>query len=355
VALVNVAMTIWNHMRTLIELHQSSHTDEWESRHINGDVPDRRPYGLHKLALHGIEPVWPDRLHGWRASCGRVVAKLTGLRCVEAWQASVNGIGARLCWDERLGIPAALDLRTRSLPVVSGVIWATDRKGQGRTRTLLRSAFWSRQHTLFVLSRGQARKLQMLTKAIVEYVPFGVDADFWRPGETPDPDARLVASAGNDRHRDFGTLIRGVLADHRSRLTVATSAALPKAERLSAGPRSHGELRRLYQAANVVAVSTIYNDHCSGITTILEAMACGRPVVATSTPGADAYIEHGVTGFLVPPGDVHALTRATGLLLDDPERANAMGAAAAKLVCTQFTTGHMAAHLARLVHQAKVR
>jgi glycosyltransferase involved in cell wall biosynthesis len=54
---------------------------------------------------------------------------------------------------------------------------------------------------------------------------------------------------------------------------------------------------------------------------ILEALACGTPVVATSVGGIPEQIEEGVTGFLTPPGDARAMaTRIEQLLSDDALR-----------------------------------
>lgn len=61
--------------------------------------------------------------------------------------------------------------------------------------------------------------------------------------------------------------------------------------------------------------------------TLAEAGACGRPVVATRSGGAEEIVVHGDTGLLVPVGDPAALADAVISLLADPERANAMGAA----------------------------
>jgi glycosyltransferase involved in cell wall biosynthesis len=63
----------------------------------------------------------------------------------------------------------------------------------------------------------------------------------------------------------------------------------------------------------------------------------------------DDYIEHGVSGLLVPPGDVDALSRAVNSLLDDPDRAHGMGVAAAANVRHRFTTDHLASRLADLL------
>ena len=59
-----------------------------------------------------------------------------------------------------------------------------------------------------------------------------------------------------------------------------------------------------------------------------EAMAHGRPVVASAVGGLLDLVEDGVTGLLVPPGDVAALRSALERLLADPELRARLGAAA---------------------------
>jgi glycosyltransferase involved in cell wall biosynthesis len=58
---------------------------------------------------------------------------------------------------------------------------------------------------------------------------------------------------------------------------------------------------------------------------IVEAMCSGKPVIASAAGGPTELIEDGVTGRLVPPGDVHALARAISELLDNPVESEAMG------------------------------
>jgi glycosyltransferase involved in cell wall biosynthesis len=60
---------------------------------------------------------------------------------------------------------------------------------------------------------------------------------------------------------------------------------------------------------------------------ILEAMAAGKPVVATNIRGCREEVVDGETGFLVPPRDAGRLARAIGRLVDDPELRMRMGAA----------------------------
>lgn len=60
---------------------------------------------------------------------------------------------------------------------------------------------------------------------------------------------------------------------------------------------------------------------------VVEAMASGRPVIATAHGGPCELVEDGVTGVLVTPGDADALASAIRALVDDHDRARAMGVA----------------------------
>ena len=73
---------------------------------------------------------------------------------------------------------------------------------------------------------------------------------------------------------------------------------------------------------------------------LMEAMSCGLPCVASYLPGAtDTLIVDGVSGRLVPVGDVDAFAAAIAELIRDPQRAGAMGAAARQIVLDRFASG----------------
>jgi glycosyltransferase involved in cell wall biosynthesis len=77
----------------------------------------------------------------------------------------------------------------------------------------------------------------------------------------------------------------------------------------------------------------------------LEAMAEGLPVVATCVGGLPEVIEDCHTGYLVPPSDVAALVGRLRLLILDPERRQAMGAAGRERVRTHFSVHRMVAKI----------
>ena len=81
---------------------------------------------------------------------------------------------------------------------------------------------------------------------------------------------------------------------------------------------------------------------------LLEAMAAGRPVVATAVGGTCEAVETDRTGVLVPPGDPAALAGAAVALLADPRRAAALAGAAGRAVEERFSARQMVARLERL-------
>jgi glycosyltransferase involved in cell wall biosynthesis len=80
----------------------------------------------------------------------------------------------------------------------------------------------------------------------------------------------------------------------------------------------------------------------------LEAMAAGRPVVASDLPGLAEVVCDGETGFLVPPGDKVALARQTWGLLEDAGRRRRLGDAGRARVRQHFAAEDMVRRWAAL-------
>jgi glycosyltransferase involved in cell wall biosynthesis len=83
---------------------------------------------------------------------------------------------------------------------------------------------------------------------------------------------------------------------------------------------------------------------------VLEALAAGVPVVATSVGGTPEIVEHGVSGLLVPPGDDTALAAAISQMLNSAEHRKAMGSAGRERVTREFGFPAQATQYQALLH-----
>ena len=86
-------------------------------------------------------------------------------------------------------------------------------------------------------------------------------------------------------------------------------------------------------------------------TTILEALACGVPVVATAVGGIPEQIIDGETGFLVPAGDAPALAERLARLAQSPELVRAMAAAASRDAADRFSLERMVSTYVQLYRE----
>ena len=149
----------------------------------------------------------------------------------------------------------------------------------------------------------------------------------------------LEAAAAIRRLRARGLPIELLLAgpsdpDNANSLTADTLrglAAEPGIEWL--GPVA--DVRTVWRRAAIGVLPSSYGEGVPK--TLLEAAACGRPLVAADVPGCREVVRAGETGILVPPHDVHALAEAIASLAADPVRRAAMGRAGRELVECQFT------------------
>lgn len=76
---------------------------------------------------------------------------------------------------------------------------------------------------------------------------------------------------------------------------------------------------------------------------LLEAAACGRPIVTTDVPGCRYFVRDGIEGLIVPPEDATALTNALRGLIEDRQLAQRMGHAARERLVSGFTEDHLRA------------
>ena len=109
-----------------------------------------------------------------------------------------------------------------------------------------------------------------------------------------------------------------------------------------------GDVRPWLAALDVFVLSSDWEGMPNAV---LEAMAAGLPVVATTVGGMPEVVVDGVTGLLIPPRDPQALAQAINVLLVDPERRYEMGQTGRERVRQHFTVEHMVEETESLYEQ----
>ncbi|MCU0574521.1 MAG: glycosyltransferase family 4 protein [Syntrophobacteraceae bacterium] len=185
------------------------------------------------------------------------------------------------------------------------------------------------------VSRSQLPFLEeQLGPGRVFYVPHGIDVDYYRPAQgrqrRPDPWTCLFVGT---HLRDFDTLARAFRFLQESgndiRLVAVTSPVMRshfkgiRQFELLSGV-SDERLRGLYQDADLLVLPML---SCTANNSLLEAMACGLPIVCTGLEGAREYANEACAVF-TPMGDAEALAASILQLRAQPDSLEAMATAA---------------------------
>jgi glycosyltransferase involved in cell wall biosynthesis len=117
------------------------------------------------------------------------------------------------------------------------------------------------------------------------------------------------------------------------------------------GERDGEAVLRAYQGADVFALTpcvTADGDRDGVPNVIVEAMACGLPILTTDAGGVTEVVRHGVNGLVAPPHDVDTLARHLADLVTDGARRRALGEAGRRMVEERFDVRSAAAELSLL-------
>jgi len=190
----------------------------------------------------------------------------------------------------------------------------------------------------------------------------GIRTDVFRPGDaraaSPSGPLRLLCVARLHEIKGHRYLIEAVAGLRRGGVNVDLTLVGDGPERESLerqcrdlgltdavhvlGFRARDDVLALYRACDVVVLPSL----SEGMPIVLmEAMACGKPVVATAVRGVPELVEEKVTGLLCPPADPEALARAVTWVLDHPDEAKAIARRARERVVGEFDRATCTRHL----------
>ncbi len=230
----------------------------------------------------------------------------------------------------------------------------------------LAAQIWVRKRTVFasldprrvcIVAPSQwlarvAKESPVLGRFRVETIPYGIDLQDFAPRDRLaardvlgiPSDAKVVlflAEMVDNRRKGFPLLEEALKR---------CAAVVPNLWLLSVGnnpPRLSADIRGshlqyigndrflslAYSAADVFAIPSVQDNLPN---TVMEAMACGIPVVGFEVGGIPDMVRVGHTGLLVPPGDVEGMSTAMAKLLQSPDVCRGMGAEARKITLADY-------------------
>jgi glycosyltransferase involved in cell wall biosynthesis len=264
------------------------------------------------------------------------------------------------CLDEQIGLPLVAACRWRRNEAKILVLVHNIDRPRGRAALRLVRAFKSADQFLAV-SKHQIEFLRDTAGIEAKRTVFihdQTDLTFFKPGEMASTKKRpSLVSAGLER-RDYKVLAEAAAhLDVDVYATGFSSDAAPSRSRLPdewpsnfhARRYEWPELAQLYRDADAVVVTLVPNLYAAGITTIVEGMASGRPVIVTSTEGLKGYLDDDDALIVVSPGNAEELRRALVDLLASSSRIEAMGRRAAEIAQERYSSERYVDTIAELM------
>ena len=280
--------------------------------------------------------VRPDVVHHFTIKCviyGSLAARRVGVTRIVN---SVTGLGFALLANTlkaRLIRPVVLALYRRALRGTQVIFQNVD------NRNTLAAAGVLSQSTVHVIAGD------------------GVDTERFVPA-LPAPDvsvlmmARLLRSKGIAEFVEAARRVRAQMPAVRFLLAGEPDPGNPESVDVESLQRwqSEGHVEFLGHRSDALElnqscrVAVLASTQGEGIPrALLEAAACGQPLVASDVPGCREVVVDGVTGMLVPPSDADALAAAILRLLQDAELCERLGKAGRAFVEERFSDHHITA------------
>ncbi|MCP8309297.1 MAG: glycosyltransferase family 4 protein [archaeon] len=182
------------------------------------------------------------------------------------------------------------------------------------------------------------------SKDKIKVIYIGVDTKFFDCNEVKNADEKIVLMVGgSDVKKGFydfvklADMIRTKRQDVRFIITGTTWSPSKYVD--AVGYLDRGAIRDLICKSSIIVVPSLWPEPFGRV--IIEAMACGKPVVAYASGGIPEIIEDGKTGFLVERGNIKDLYNKVTFLLKNQELAKEMGAKARLHIISEFNIKDM--------------
>ena len=332
----------------LLSAASSVHTIRWANAFV------QRGQRVHLITLHapgaGLDPgVSVHRLPflgglGYLLNGPRLAKLLRSLApdVVNAHYATGYGTLARWC----VGIPVVLN-------VWGSDVYAFPGKSILHHRLVLRNLL-AANHLVSTSEDMASRTRSLASMPLpITVVPFGVDTDLFRPKNPGDDDGPITIGTVKTLEPVYGVdllveaYIRLCGMEDLPQIRLRVTGAGTELHRLEQALRTAGLAHRAFFAGAVpyeqvpaeLAELDIYvalsRAESFGVA-VIEASACGLPVVVSNVGGLHEVVDDGVTGLVVPADDVEAAVVALGKLLRSPDLRHRMGKAGRSLVKERF-------------------
>ena len=202
----------------------------------------------------------------------------------------------------------------------------------------------------------------------MDFIAWGADLPFYDvalqqslQAAAPIDQLPIIVSAGKTE-RDHDTLTKAVLnldcalEIYCSANTAPSLTKLPDRITIHASQSIHNavsyqEILTAYRHAFAIAIPLTSTHNLAGLTSLLDAMAMGKPVIMTRNQHIELDIEKEGIGFWVEPEDVQGWQQAIASLLAHPEKALEMGNRGRRLCEEKYNLDFFTDTLARTLHQ----
>lgn len=334
---------------------------DWASGALVG-FNERSPYGYHRADDMGARVTFStSHAEGALARLVRGGLRVAlGFDIVHAWRNRAALTACDVVWthteSQHLAVLAVLALTrpSRAPKVIAQSVWLIDEWDRiGPLRRALATRLIAGADVLTFLSPLNAARAQaMWPHKRCEFVRFGVTCALKAAPKTQAPQTIHVLSVGNDRHRDWATLVSAFAGEPSVALTIASRTA-PRA--LAAGhhnvtiaaPATQEELEALYRMADVFVLPLEPNLHASGVTVLQEAALFGLPVVATRAGGLEGYFTTEEACFVAPHAPQAMRDAVRTLFADDAARTRLAARLQARMCDDDLSsTAYVARHVA---------